>query len=89
MQNWNTLSLIFKLCTTVRKAIYITNALVSLNAAYRKLNLQCGMFPSNTALLKALYFSTFETTKKWTMLIRNRGQVYGELITIYERWLPE
>lgn len=30
------------------------------------------------ALLKALYLSTFETTKKWTMSMRNWGRVYGE-----------
>ena len=31
-------------------------------------------------ILKALYLATFEATKRWTMSIRNRGQVYGELI---------
>lgn len=34
-------------------------------------------FPSDTALLKALYQLRFKATKKWTMPIRNRGQVYG------------
>ena len=57
--------------------------------AYRKLNRQRSVFPSDTALLKALYLATFEATKKWTMSIRNWGQVYGELSIMYEGRLPE
>ena len=44
---------------------------------------------SDQALLKALYLSTFEATKKWTMPIRNWGKVYGELQIMYEGRLPE
>ena len=43
----------------------------SLNATYRNLNRQRSVFPSDQALLKALYLSTFEATKKWTMPLRN------------------
>lgn len=39
--------------------------------------------PSYTALLNALYLATFEATKKWTMPLRNRGKVYGELSIMY------
>ena len=74
---------------TVRKVIYTTNAIESLNSTYRKLNRQRSVFPSDTALLKALYLATFEATKKWTMTIRNWGQVYGELSIMYEGRLPE
>lgn len=88
-QNWDAISPIFKFSTTVRKVIYSTNAIESLNATYRKLNRQRSVFPSDTALLKALYLSTFEATKKWTMPIRNWGQVYGELSILYEGRLPE
>ena len=59
------------------------------NSTYRKLNRQRSIFPSDTALLKALYLATFEATKKWTMSIRNWGQVYGELSIMYEGRLPE
>ncbi|MBS6171297.1 MAG: IS256 family transposase, partial [Clostridiales bacterium] len=53
------------------------------------LNRQRSVFPSDTALLKALYLATFEATKKWTMSIRNWGRVYGELSIMYEGRLPE
>lgn len=87
--NWDAISPIFKFSATVRKVIYTTNAIESLNSTYRKLNRQRSVFPSDTALLKALYLATFEATKKWTSTIRNWGAVYGELSIMYEGRLPE
>ena len=87
--NWDSISPIFKFSSTVGKVIYTTNAIESLNATYRKLNRQRSVFPSDTALLKALYLSTFVATKKWTVTTRNWGQVYGELCIMYEGRLPE
>ena len=55
----------------VRTAFYTTNAIESLNSCYRRLNKQRSVFPSSQALMKALYLSTFEIAKKWTMSIRN------------------
>ena len=88
-QNWDAICPIFKFSMNVRKVIYTTNAIESLNSTHRKLNRQISVFPSDTALLKALYLATFEATKKWTMPIRNWGQVYGELSIMYEGRLPE
>ena len=82
--NWDAISPIFKFSSVVRKVIYTTNAIESLNSTYRKLNRQRSVFPSDTALLKALYLATFEATKKWTTTIRNWAQVYGELSIMYE-----
>ncbi len=65
-----------KFSKDVRTVIYTTNAIESLNSTYRRLNRQRSVFPSDTALLKALYLSTFEATKKWTMQIRNWGKIY-------------
>lgn len=87
--NWDVITPIFKFSADVRTIIYTTNAIESLNATYRKLNRQRSVFPSEKALLKALYLSTFEATKKWTMAIRNWGKVYGELSIMYEGRLPE
>ena len=87
--NWDAITPIFKFSPDVRKIIYMTNAIESLNSTYRKLNRQRSVFPSDTALLKALYLATFEATKKWTMSIRNWGQVYGELSIMYEGRLSE
>ena len=82
-RNWNVITPIFKFSSDVRTVIYTTNAIESLNSTYRKLNRQRSVFPSSQALLKALYLATFEATKKWTMPMRNWGQVYGELTIMY------
>ena len=82
--NWDSICPIFKFSSSVRTVIYTTNAIESLNSTYRRLNRQRSVFPSDQALLKALYLSTFEATKKWTMPIRNWGKVYGELAIMYE-----
>jgi transposase-like protein len=87
--NWDAISPIFKFSAAVRKVKYTTNSIESLNATYRKLKRQRSVFPSGQALLKALYLATFEATKKWSMPIRNWGQVYGELAIMYEDRLPE
>ena len=59
-QNWDVLTPIFKFSLEVRKVIYTT----SLNSTYKKLNKQKTVYPSDKALLKALYLSTLEATKK-------------------------
>ena len=87
--NWDVISPIFKFSTDVRKVIYTTNAIESLNSSYRRLNRQRSVFPNGTSLLKALYLATFEATKKWTLPLRNWGKVYGELSIMYPDRLAE
>ena len=82
--NWDVITPIFKFSATVRKVIYTTNAIESLNSSYRRLNRQRSVFPDSQALMKALYLATTEATKKWTMPIRNWGRVYGEFSIMYE-----
>lgn len=82
--NWDVISPIFKFSADVRKVIYTTNAIESLNSTYRRLNRSRSVFPSDKALLKALYLATFEATKKWNMPIRYWGKVYGELSIMFE-----
>ena len=86
--NWDVISPMFKFSSSVRKVIYTTNAIESLNSGYRRLNRQRSVFPSSTALLKALYLATFELTKKWTGTLRNWGSTYGELSIMYPDRLP-
>lgn len=87
-QNWDVLSPIFKFSTDVRKVVYTTNAIESLNSTYKKLNRQRSVFPSDKALLKALYLSTLQATKKWNLPLRDWGKVYGEFAIMYEERMP-
>ena len=85
--NWDVISPMFKFSETARKALYTTNAIESLNSGYRRLNRS--VFPNDMSLLKALYLTTYELTKKWTMPVRNWGAVYAELAIMYPGRLPD
>ena len=61
-KNWDVLTPIYEFSADVRKVIYTTNAIESLNSTYKKLNRQGSVFPSDTALLKSLYLSTLQAT---------------------------
>lgn len=87
--SWDAISPVFKFSTDVRAIIYTTNAIESLNSTYRRLNSQRSVFRSDTAPLKALYLSTFEATKKWTMPVRNWDKLYGEPSFMYDGRLPD
>ncbi len=87
--NWDVLTPIFKFSSEVRKVIYTTNAIESLNSTYKRLNRQRSVFPSDTALLKALYLATQIATKKWAFPLRNWGKVYGELSIMYADRISE
>ena len=83
-ENWDVISPMFKFSADVRKVMYTTNAIESLNSALRRLNSQRSVFPSDTALLKALYLATLEAGKRWTLPRRSWGKVYGELSIMYD-----
>ena len=87
-KNWDVLTPIYKFSAEVRKVIYTTNAIESLNSTYKRLNSQRTVFPSDKALLKSLYLATLQVTKKWTQPMRNWGKVYGEFSVMYEGRLP-
>ena len=85
--NWASISPIFKYSLEVRRALYTTNAIESLNSQYRRINRSRSVFPSEEALKKALYLATLKIIKKWTMPIRNWGQMYGEHSVIFKERL--
>ena len=81
--NWDVICPIFKFSMAVRKALYTTNAIESLNSQYRRINAGRPVFPSEDALKKALFLATRNITKKWTAKIRDWGQIYGELSIVF------
>jgi transposase-like protein len=87
IDNWDTISPIYKYSEKVRKSLYTTNAIESLNSQYRRINASRPVFPSEDSLRKALYLSTQVIIKKWTNKIRDWGQIYGELSIVFENRL--
>ena len=72
-RNWDKLSVLFGYPPDIRKAIYTTNAIESLNHSLRKVLKNKKAFPSEDALMKVLYLSIERASKKWTMPIQNWG----------------
>ena len=81
--NWDCISPTFKFSQTARKVMYTTSAIERLNGGFRRLNRSRTVFPNAMLLTQALYLATWELTKKWTMPVRNWGQVCAKLDIMY------
>ena len=69
--NWDNLITIFSYPADIRKVIYTTNAIESLNSVIRKSVKTRKVFPSDDAALKVIYLAVESASKKWTMPIRD------------------
>lgn len=72
-RNWENLTPFFAYPPDIRKAIYTTNAIESLNSVLRKTINNKASFPTDEAAMKLLYLSIRRATKRWTMPLRNWG----------------
>ncbi len=63
-RNWNHVAQLFNYSSAVRKVMYTTNAIESVNSSFRKVTKK-GAFPSEDAVMKALYLRITELYKKW------------------------
>jgi transposase-like protein len=77
--NWEELSAYFDFSPEIRKMIYTTNMIESLNRNLRKVTKNRSVFPNETSLLKLLYLATKNTTKKWTVAVPNWGKIIAQL----------
>lgn len=82
-ENWGIISPFFKFSQKIRKMIYTTNSIESLNSCYRRLNRARNVYPTKEALMKVLYLSTKKVTKNWTNKVPEWGEVLKELEIIY------
>ena len=69
--NWDNLITLFDYPDDIRRAIYTTNAIESLNSVIRKAIRQRKIFPTDDAVMKVIYLATEKASTKWTMPIRN------------------
>ena len=70
-RNWSRLIPFFDYPPEIRKVIYTTNAIESVNMGLRKLSKNRGSFPSDEALTKLFYLALRNISQKWTMPIRD------------------
>ena len=70
-RNWDHLKPFFAYPADIRKVIYTTNAVESLNMSLRKVIKTRGSFPTEEAAIKLLYLALTHITKKWTMPVQD------------------
>ena len=70
-RNWNELIEFFNYPMDIRKAIYTTNAIESLNFSLRKITRNKSSFPDDDSIYKVMYLAIRNASKRWTMPIRN------------------
>ena len=75
---------IFEYPSSIRKVIYTTNAIESLNEGLRKVTRGKGTFVNETALLKVLYLIIKDLKKKWSKGIANWKNVQNEIAILFE-----
>ncbi|CAH9059894.1 IS256 family transposase ISAba42 [Pseudoalteromonas holothuriae] len=69
--NWQNVSTLFNYPEDIRKAIYTTNPIESLNSVTRKAIKKRKLFPHDDAARKVIYLAIEQASKKWTMPIKN------------------
>ncbi|XVN73174.1 IS256 family transposase ISAs3 [Oligella sp. MSHR50489EDL] len=82
--HWHHVATLFAYPEDIRRAIYTTNAIESLNSVIRKATKRHKLFPNDEAALKVVYLAIHEASKKWTMPIRNWRQALNQFSIEFE-----
>ena len=86
-RNWEGLIPFLSYPDYIRKAIYTTNAIESLNRSLRKITKNRGSFPTDDAALKLLYLTLRNISKKWIMPMRLWKQALNQFVILFPGWL--
>ena len=86
--NWARLVPMFGYPPEIRRAVYTTNTIESLNMSLRKIIKTRASFPSDEAAFKLLYLALQNIQKKWTMPIPNWGRALNALAILFEDRMP-
>jgi putative transposase len=86
--NWTRVIPLFAHPPEIRKIIYTTNAIESLNMSLRKVTKARGSFPNDEAVSKLLYLALRNIAKKWTMPVYAWKDALNRFAIIYENRLP-
>ena len=83
-ENWDAICPFFQFSEQIRKIMYTTNTIESLNRQFRKFTKTKSVFPTDMALLKCLYLATKNISKKWDQAYRNWGPILSELSIMFD-----
>jgi len=86
---WTDIITLFDFPPPIRKAIYTTNAIESVNSVIRKFTKNRKIYPNEQSALKLIYMAIHEASKRWTMPIRHWKQALNHFAILYEGRMPE
>lgn len=86
---WTNIVTLFDFPPPIRRAIYTTNAIESVNSVIRKFTKNRKIYPNEESALKLVYMAIHEAAKKWTMPIHHWKQALNHFAILYENRLPK
>lgn len=86
--NWQRIIPYFAYPPQIRRVIYTTNTIESLNMSLRKVTKNRGSFPNDEAMFKLLYLALSNISKKWTMPIKDWKSALNQFSIMFEERLP-
>lgn len=88
MSHWNHVIPFFAFPHEIRRAIYTTNAIESMNMTLRKVLKSHRAFPTDESALKVIYLAIHNIAKKWTMPIHNWKPALNQFAIVYGERFP-
>ena len=86
---WTDIITLFDFPPPIRKAIYTTNAIESVNSVIRKFTKNRKIYPNEQSALKLIYMAIHEASKKWTMPIHHWKPALNHFAIMYEDRVPD
>ena len=86
--NWERLAVFFAYPPEIRKVIYTTNVIESVNNGLRRVIKNRGSFPSDEAALKLIYLALQNLSQKWTMPVKDWRAALNQFAILFEGRLP-
>lgn len=86
--NWERVIPFLSYPEEIRRVIYTTNAIESVNSSLRKVIKNRGSFPNEEAVLKLLYLALNNASQKWTMPIRDWASALNRFAIMFEGRMP-
>jgi putative transposase len=88
MNHWARITPFFAFPPDIRKAIYTTNAIESMNMTLRKVLRNHRSFPTDESVMKVIYLAIHNISKKWTMPIRDWKSALNRFAIEFEGRFP-
>lgn len=86
---WTDIITLFDFPPPIRKAIYTTNAIESVNSVIRKFTRNRKIYPNEESALKIVYMAIREASRKWTLPIHHWKQALNHFAILFEDRMPK